>query len=320
MKSRKRIVKSGATDSQRPLCAGGCGATGPAWAEGARSPLVRAEGATGAKPPAVSMLDNNIHNRTNDNISPNLETPAQRKSIRKKGRFFHCLKSGMKWHADDEQYFLTLTSSPQSPSDLYKSFHRLNVEMSRVTPSIIVKKGYLKPYEAKKWYKKERWEEPLKFEYIKQHTSEGFGVLHIVFAGDHWPITFFRDRWVKIHKAPQMVIKHIPKNDEDEQKKVISYQMKQYLYNHDAYIRFSCSRHWLFPGYRKIWLGMVNYLGFQEAIKKWNDMLLLKKMPGQRNFHNEVVETMTEKKKARITRIERKRKKAVTVIKRGDKI
>ena len=106
--------------------------------------------------------------------------------------------------------------------------------MSRVTPSLLIKKGYMRPFDAKKWYEEDKWDEPLKFEYIKQQTSEGYGVLHIVFTGDHWPITFFRDRWVKIHNAPQMVIKHISKNDEDEHEKVISYQMKQYLYNQDA--------------------------------------------------------------------------------------
>jgi hypothetical protein len=74
--------------------------------------------------------------------------------------------------------------------------------MSRITPKVLMRKGYIDGYEAKRWYKKENWDEPLKFEYIKQHTSEGYGVLHIVFAGDHWPIKYFRDRWVKIHKAP----------------------------------------------------------------------------------------------------------------------
>jgi hypothetical protein len=87
------------------------------------------------------MLDKNIHNRTEKEITPKLETPAERKLKRKKGRYYHCLKSGMKWHSDSEQYFLTFTSSPQSPRDLPKSFHRLKVEMSRITPKILMKRG-----------------------------------------------------------------------------------------------------------------------------------------------------------------------------------
>jgi len=126
------------------------------------------------------------------------------------------------------------------------------------------------------------------------------GVLHIVFAGDHWPIKYLRDRWVKIHNAPQMVIRHIPKNDEDEQKRVISYQMKQYLYNQDAYIRFSCSRNWLFPGYREVWLELIEKFGFEHAKKLWDGLLHLKHMPGQINFYGQIVLTYSERQKVRV--------------------
>jgi hypothetical protein len=169
----------------------------------------------------------------------------------------------MKWHADEDQYFLTLTSSPKSSRDLYSSFHRLRIEMSRITPNRLVKRGYMSRGEALKWYPEEDWGVPLKFEYVKQHTSEGYGVLHIIFAGDHWPVTYLRDRWVKIHHAPQLVIRHIPANDGEERDKVVSYQIKQYLYKQNAYIRYSCSRRWLFPRYRAVWLDMVKTYGLK---------------------------------------------------------
>lgn len=41
---------SGATSNTPNRCVGGCGATGPARAEGIRRPLVRAGGATVAEP------------------------------------------------------------------------------------------------------------------------------------------------------------------------------------------------------------------------------------------------------------------------------
>jgi len=46
---------------------------------------VYAEGAPGALPPVVSMLDNNTHNRTEKEITPIFEKPLQRKIKRKRG-------------------------------------------------------------------------------------------------------------------------------------------------------------------------------------------------------------------------------------------
>jgi len=108
---------------------------------------------------------------------------------------------------------------------------------------------------------------------------------------------------VRIHDAPQMVIRHISKNNEDEQKKVISYQMKQYLYNQDSFIRFSCSRHWLFPGYRKVWIKLVKTYGFRNALEKWNGLIQLKRMPGQVNFDWMTVITRSDKREFRTRKL-----------------
>jgi hypothetical protein len=109
---------------------------------------------------------------------------------------------------------------------------------------------------------------------------------------------YLRDRWKKIHNSPQMVIEHIPKN-ENEKKRVVSYQMKQYLYTQDGYIRFSCSRNWLFQGYRKVWLNMVKMHGFNTELLKWNAMLKLKRMPGQIDFDGKVLMTQSERRETR---------------------
>jgi len=250
-------------------------------------------------PSGPSMLDNNIHNRTKEKLPFVCGTEYERKVKRKKGRYYHCLVSGMKWHAGDDLYFLTLTSSPQSP-DIYPSFHRLTIDMSRVTPSWLIDRDYMSYSEAIRWYPTDKWDTPLKFDYIKQHTSEGHGVLHIIFAGDHWPVSFFRKRWIVIHKATQLVIRYIPSNDEIARKKVVSYQMKQYLYNQDAFIRYSCSRHWLFPGYRKVWVGMIETYGFENALVKWGEMLQLKRMPGQINFDGKTLMTKSDRRESRL--------------------
>ena len=49
--------------------------------------------------------------------------------------------------------------------------------------------------------------------------------------------------------------------------------------------------------------------GFIEGLEKWNDLLILKKIPGQRNFSGDVVETRTERKKLRNVRIKTNRKR-----------
>lgn len=300
---------SGADAIQPPCCAGGCGATGPARPEGtARRPIVCAEGAPGAEPPAVSMLDRYRHNSRSDGESWDSLSLQEKLMKKKKGRLFHCLKSGMLWHSDHEQYFLTLTSSPDSPK-IPESFNHIRTNMRSVTPEYLVKKGYMTQEKASRWYSKDRWRSPLMFEYLNQRTLEGHGVLHIVFAGDHWPISFLRSQWSRIHKARQIRILHIKKEDLEGKEKMVRYQMQQYLHEQPGFIRFSHSKGWLFPGYRKVWLNMVKTLGYSDAIIKWNDMLRLKRMPGQTNFNGDVVQTVTEKKRARKVRLEWNRRK-----------
>ncbi len=43
------------------------------------------------------------------------------------------------------------------------------------------------------------------------------------------------------------------------------------------------------------------------AFTKWNDFMKLKRMPGQRSFNGEVIETRTDKKQARIEKIRKKK-------------
>lgn len=252
---------------------------------------------------ACSMLDNNTTYQQEPVQGFNSLTHTQKKLKIKKGRYYHCLVSGMKWHKKDQQYFLTLTSAPGSPG-LYKSFNHLVTLVRMATPNTLVKGDYMSRKEALKWFQKDDLDKCLTFEYCKLQTSEGCGVLHIVFAGSRLPIKFIRAVWSKIHDARQIVIKHVEKDDEDDNKRLKNYLMKQYLYGQDGFIRYSCSGGWIYPGYRDDWVKMVKLMGYWEARKRWEACMELHRKPGQMDFNGAVVYTPSEKSRFRKARSE----------------
>lgn len=280
---------SGSPLAPSPECAGGGGGGATPAAGRACEPVP----GVGHDRPGPSMLDNNSTYQEVKKKAWNDLTPFQKRLKAKRGRYYHCLASGMRWHKNDEQYFLTLTSSPDSQS-LYKSFNHFVKLVRMATPNSLVKGDYMSRNDALKWFQKGDLDKCLRFEYCKLQTSEGCGVLHIVFAGSRIPIKFIRAIWSHIHDAKQIVIKHIQKEDADGNKRLKNYLMKQYLYGQDGFIRYSCSDDWIYPGYRGDWVYMYKLMGYREARVRWDACMELHRKPGQTDFYGEQVYTPSE--------------------------
>lgn len=259
-------------------------AAGPAHQDQAGHDRDQGLGRFGIPDPEPSMLDDNYtYCKTFDRKeAPNWNelTPAARRIKAKKGRYYHCLCSGMLWHRKDHQYFLTLTTSAESEKKVTDAFRHFQMVIRYTTPDLLVKGDYMTRCEALKWYPLNTWEQPIKFDYCRLHTSEGLGVLHIVFAGTRLPISYIRSVWTRIHNAPQIVIRHIERDD-DAVRKLKNYLMKQYLYGQDGFVRYSCSGDWIYPSYRRDWESLKNKYDYHTARTIWDQAMYLHQAPGQ---------------------------------------
>ena len=85
------------------------------------------------------------------------------KEQRKRKRLYFYLRSGLLWNAAGDMRFLTLTSSPESPSDLGRSFHHLVMTIRRTTPQRLVEEKWVTLEELKRFYPGKPIDEPLRF-------------------------------------------------------------------------------------------------------------------------------------------------------------
>lgn len=221
-----------------------------------------------------SKLDNVYGHNYNKDLPLEI-TPDRTK--KKKNAYYHAFRSGILWHKDDNLYWLTLTSAPNSPP-LPRSFNQLITELRRVTVKKLMTWGYVTYYERGKWYKTTPFTEPLTVEYLSMRTSEGCGVLHIVIAPSfRIPVEYLRDTWVRIHGAHSLNIQHIKTDYSID--KLLSYALAQYALGQQAYIRHDVSSNWLWRGYRKTWKRMVKVLGYQTALTEWTACLAAHRVP-----------------------------------------
>jgi len=201
---------------------------------------------------ALPMLDNTIHNYA-DNAKPfDLLLPSDKALKRKKGRLYHCLISGMKWHQNEDMYFLTLTSKVKG--GLMRDWNMLVHHIRRTYG---------------------------KFEFCCVETSEGNGVLHIVFTGSRLDINDIRVYWKKLRDAPQMVIKWVKRGDIE---KLQVYMLAQYVAGQDAYVRHTSSSGWVYPGYRDDFMFLIKKLGFARAVMVWDETMETRHAVGQVRF------------------------------------
>ncbi|MBA7703167.1 hypothetical protein ES703_111949 [subsurface metagenome] len=111
------------------------------------------------------------------------------------------------------------------------------------------------------------------FEYWKLRTSEGSGVLHIVYSGPWIPQSWLSRSWKDIHASPVVYIQKL----RYRRKRLIGYLMTHYLPAHDdgrLYTRMSWSWGWVFRGFVGAWRwfwkrGPTRY----DAINEWNKLM-----------------------------------------------
>jgi len=266
-----------------------------------------AAGAVTNVTPASNVHNNDISQQTSKpnesiicpaNWSPNKEK-------RKRGRLFFALKSGQILHSTAELRFLTLTSAPDSPKDMKYSFNRLVQEIRRQTPRKLHKGGYINDSQLINRFAPD-FDRNLLIEYCGCRTSEGYGVIHVLLAGDFLPVRWLRETWQNIHGAHHLNIQLVKKKTAS---KVSGYILSQYITEQDFYIRGFCSRGWLYPGARKEFKDLIKHrqeqfgyeAGFKLAIQEWENLLWLKVKP------SEIIENEREAIRQQKARIEHKR-------------
>jgi hypothetical protein len=118
-----------------------------------------------------------------------------------------------------------------------------------------------------------RWPR-LGFEYWKLRTSEGNGVLHIVYSGPYIPVAWLKQTWNEIHGGSYIVYLQQLRG---KSKRVVNYLMGHYMTSHDdhrIYSRMSWSWGWVFRGFAGAWRWMYRTSStFTEALISWKRLM-----------------------------------------------
>jgi hypothetical protein len=198
---------------------------------------------------------------------------------KKQRRAYNTIITGLKLAQRENKTvrFLTLnTSDVQKNSMCYDEFklnddfRKLKQRVKRMTPLKMIKEGYIKSSELRKYYNGIKIGAALDFEYFKVQTNEGNGVLHIVYKGQYLPYNYLVDNWQDIHNSWNVNIKRIGNNKNDTGR-ASSYIVSQYVSSQNStYVRSSQSWRWLFRGYRKRFLEFLA-LNMKDWRKQYKD-------------------------------------------------
>jgi len=166
-------------------------------------------------------------------------------------RWYQRVLSGVTHHLANRRQLrvITLTSGPRAPPQ-----DEINASWQVLRKRIV-----------RKW--------SVKMEYWKLRTSEGNGVLHIIYSGPYIPQRWLSRNWSEIHNSPIVYIQKM----RFKRKRLVNYLMKHYLPAHDhggLYTRMSWSWGWVFRGFCGAWKwfwkqGPTMY----DAIFEWNKLM-----------------------------------------------
>lgn len=115
----------------------------------------------------------------------------------------------------------------------------------------------------------------VKFRYFKIKTTEGGGVMHIVFRkGYNVPkldTRWLQRIWGKLWDSPQGTDIHdIPYKDAE---KVGFYLVNQYVAG-QPFLRCSSSYYWVYQGFTRSFRHIIEVYGYKHALNLWNKMLI----------------------------------------------
>lgn len=141
-----------------------------------------------------------------------------RNELRRYKRCFHRVMSGIE--RGGQLRFLTLTSSPESPTDIQRSWRKLAARMQRRR----MLAGYIK---------------------VTELTRSGLLHLHVLFRGSYVEQAWLSRVWLEIHRAPVV----------DIRKAFGTTGAAGYLakYMSKAGERYSWSWSWVYKGFAGIW-------------------------------------------------------------------
>ena len=183
-------------------------------------------------------------------VSPSLDTICVT-SARKRKRAFHRIMSGL--HAKGSYKFLTLTSGPESPLDIQRSWRRLIMRLQRRG---MLKNGYIR---------------------VTEYTHQGRAHYHVVFRGDYISQAYISALWFEIHKAPVVYISQV------RSKKGISGYLGKYMAK-DNKGRLSWSFPWVYQGFARAWvilkrISREREVPFSQVLHYWGTCCRIRRKP-----------------------------------------
>ena len=226
----------------------------------------------GSSQTLVSLLDNSRENSTykSFNGSKTVWTGSQRNCFRR-------VKCGIYRHHGEQLRFLTLTSASEMLRPIGDVFDCMKTMIRRYTPYRLKKEHYIDDNGLRYYYGNKNPFDSLVFDYLKIKTTEGNGVLHILFFGDYLPYNFLCDIFSYYSGfAWDLDIRRVGgklKANKDK-KKVSYYVMNQYVTSqkdangYSAYNGYNAGWNWIFRGFTNWYNQFVNDYSDKDYLER----------------------------------------------------
>ena len=109
----------------------------------------------------------------------------------------------------------------------------------------------------------------MSLEYFRLRTSEGNGVLHIVFKGGFIPHSWLKNAWNEIWKSPIVFIQAVR-----GEKRLARYIVTHYMAGHRGFMRQSWSWGWVYRGFVRTWRSICqSSVDMSSAVNMWRIIL-----------------------------------------------
>jgi hypothetical protein len=207
-------------------------------------------------------------------------------------RCYQRIKSGLTWHQNEILRFLTLGSAPGMLRSQQEAFRALKERLKRLTLSKLYDDGYISKDQILTHYSGKPFGYTPQLNYISIRTDEGpEGVLHILYFGDFIPQSWLKETWFELTGKCKSAYIRMCKRPTYNEKRLARYCIDQYCAGQSDYLRFSCSKDWVYPGFVKhynilkcdckdyshaigeCYGNPVYQLDVDQLIRRWNDWL-----------------------------------------------
>jgi hypothetical protein len=167
-------------------------------------------------------------------------------------RCYQRIKSGLTRHQKEILRLLTLDSAQDMKRSQQESFRALKERLKRLTLSKLYDDGYISKDQLLTHYSGKLLGYIPQLNYINIRTDEGpEGVLHILFFGDFIPQSWLKDTWFELTGKCKSAYIRMCKQPTYDEKRLARYCIDQYCAGQSDYLRFSCSKDWVYPGFVK---------------------------------------------------------------------